>query len=826
MLEFNEFAAERETFFVEVILPLSISRSYTYRVPAALNSQIGIGKRVIVQFGKSRIYTAIVERITTQAPVLYEAKYILDILDEDPIVNPIQLQLWNWMAEYYMCNVGEVMQAALPAALKLASETRILLVPNPDFDKSTLSDKEYLIVDALEIQPELRVADIAKLLGQKTVFPLLKSLFNKGVIDISEEVIERYKPRRKAFIILNPMYEDAGNRRVLFEILEKAPKQLDALLAYMKLSRQHKDISREMLQEESGCSAAIIKGLVDKDVFILDKRVISRFSDYELELLKNFELSEAQHTALAEIKKGFEKKEVVLLHGITSSGKTQLYIRLIEEVLKKNRQVLYLLPEIGLTTQLIERLRQYFGNKIGIYHSKFSDNERAEVWNKVLKQEYQIVLGARSAVFLPFKDLGLIVVDEEHENSFKQYDPAPRYHARDTSIFIAHLHKAKVLLGSATPSLESFFNAHNGKYGFVELKERFGTSQLPSIRIVSIGEETSKKTMQGHLSSVLVEEMQNALANKDQVILFQNRRGYTPILICRTCGFLPKCINCDVSLTYHKSSGKLHCHYCGYKQETISICPACGSVHIEQKGFGTEKIEDDLQYVFPDARVARLDLDSTRSKNGYQQILGDFEEKKIDILVGTQMVAKGLDFASVTVIGIINADGLLNFPDFRAYERSYQLLAQVAGRAGRREKEGKVIIQTNNQNHRILDLVIQNNYDDLYKGEIIERNSFQYPPVYRLIKLDVKHKDAMSLSEIALRLANQLKASFGSRVLGPEEPLISRIRNLYIKAIYLKVERNGISISKVKEHLKDILLKFEADKSNKGAFVQIDVDPY
>ncbi|WP_207423490.1 replication restart helicase PriA [Desertivirga brevis] len=826
MLEFNETVAGRQTYFVEVILPLAISKTYTYRVPATLNSHIRVGKRVIVQFGKSRIYTAIIYAITEQAPTLYEAKYILDVLDDEPIVNRTQLQLWSWIADYYMCHLGEVMQAALPAALKLASETRILLLKDSEYDKSQLTDKEFLVVDALEIQPELKVGDIAKLLGQKTVFPLLKSLFNKGVIHISEEVVERYKPRRKAYIMLNPLYEDADSRRGLFEVLERAPKQLDALLAYFKLAKNTKEITREALQEESGCSANVIKGLVEKEIFILDHRVVSRFSDQEVELLQNFQLSTGQQTAFNSIKDLFTEKEVVLLHGVTSSGKTQIYIRLIEEILQQDRQVLYLLPEIGLTTQLIERLRQYFGNQIGIYHSKFSDNERAEVWNKVLKNEYKIVLGARSAVFLPFSDLGLIVVDEEHENSFKQYDPAPRYHARDTSVFLAHLHKAKVLLGSATPSLESYFNAQSGKYGLVELTERYGVSTLPKIEIVSISEETSKKTMQSHFTSVLVEQMNNALANKEQVILFQNRRGYTPVLLCRTCGYLPKCINCDVSLTYHKSSGKLHCHYCGYKQDTVSICPACGSVHIEQKGFGTEKIEDDLQYIFPDARVARLDLDTTRTKHGFQQILGDFEDGKIDILVGTQMVAKGLDFGAVTVIGIISADGLLNYPDFRAYERSFQLLSQVAGRAGRRDKEGKVIIQTHNTKHRVLEQVINNNYEELYKTEIIERNSFQYPPLYRLIKLDVKHKESMLLSDIAFRLANELKKSFGPRILGPEDPLVSRIRNFYIKSIYLKIERNGISLTKVKEYLKDTLLKFEADKANKGVFIQVDVDPY
>ncbi len=826
MLEFNDTKQERKTYFINVILPLAISRTYTYRVPVGLNEGIAIGKRVVVQFGKSRIYTAIIHSISESAPELYEAKYIIDVLDDEPIVNVHQLQLWQWIADYYMCNIGEVMQAALPAALKLASETRVVLLDEASYNKAELSDKEFLIVDALEIQPELKVGDIAKLLGQKTVFPLLKALFNKGVIHISEEIVERYKPRRKAYIVLNPLYNDGESRRALFEVLEKAPKQLDALLAYLKLSRDTKDITREQLQEESGCSAAVIKGLVDKEIFIQENRVVSRFSDEEIALLQNFELSDSQKSALESIKQQFEEKEVVLLHGVTSSGKTQIYIRLIEEAINNGNQVLYLLPEIALTTQLIERLRKYFGNKIGIYHSKFSDNERAEVWNKVLKNEYKVLLGARSAVFLPFSNLGLIVVDEEHENSYKQYDPAPRYHARDTSIYLAHLHKAKVLLGSATPSLESYFNAKSAKYGFVELPERFGASRLPSIQIISIGEETNKKTIQGHLTSVLVDAMKTALENKEQVILFQNRRGYSPVLICRTCGYLPKCINCDVSLTFHKSTGKLHCHYCGYKQDTVSICPACGSAHIEQKGFGTEKIEDDLQYIFPDAKVGRMDLDTTRTKNSFQQILSDFEDRKIDILVGTQMVAKGLDFEHVTIIGIISADGLLNYPDFRAYERSFQLLSQVAGRAGRREKEGRVIIQTHNVKHRVLDQVFHNDYQDLYKTEILERNSFQYPPLYRLIKLDVKHKDPMLLSEIALRLATELRKSFGARILGPEDPLVGRIRNFYIKTIYIKIERNSISIAKVKEFVKGLLLSFEADKLNKGSFVQVDVDPY
>jgi primosomal protein N' (replication factor Y) len=494
-------------------------------------------------------------------------------------------------------------------------------------------------------------------------------------------------------------------------------------------------------------------------------------------------------------------------------------------MLALKKQVLYLLPEIGLTTQVIERLRKYFGNQIGVYHSRFSDNERAEVWQKVLKGEYHIVLGARSTVFLPFSNLGLIVIDEEHESSFKQYDPAPRYHARDTAIYLAHLHSAKVLLGSATPSLETYYNTKIQKYGRVELKGRFGGVLPPAIQVVNIAEETKRKTMQSHFSSVLLTEIEAALTRKEQVILFQNRRGYTPFLLCATCGFTPKCINCDVSLTFHKSSSKLHCHYCGYKQEILHSCPACGSTRIEQKGFGTEKIEDELQMIFDKARIARMDLDSTRNRNSFQNLLTEFEEGRIDILVGTQMVAKGLDFGNVTIIGIISADSILNYPDFRAFERGFQLLSQVSGRAGRREKQGKVIIQAYDTNHRVIDQVIKNDYDAMFNTEILERRNFHYPPLYRLIQLNVKHKDVNKLAVISNHLAVILKKQLGDRVLGPEAPLISRIRNYYIQSVLLKVEKDGISIQKVKETLRQTLSTFEAEPANKGIFIQVDVDP-
>jgi primosomal protein N' (replication factor Y) len=827
MLDFAEPKDnQRETLFVEVILPLAISKNYTYRIPFDQNDHVAIGKRVVVQFGKSKLYTAIIAAIGNQAPQKYEAKYIIDILDDRPVVNAQQLIFWKWLSDYYLCNVGEVMNAALPAALKLASETKIILNKVFEYDKSTLTDKEFLIIDALDMQPELTVSDVAKLLGQKTVMPILKLLFEKNIIHISEEVSDRYKPRKRTFITLNPVYNNPEQMKALFAILERAPKQADAVLAFIHLSRQQKVISKGELAEASGANAAAIKALIDKDILIADERTVSRLLDEEDELDEHFTLSDKQAGALTSIKAQFEHKDVVLLHGVTSSGKTQVYIRLIEQMLANGGQVLYLLPEIALTTHIVERLRHYFGNSIGVYHSRFNDNERVEVWQKVLKGEYRIVLGARSSVFLPFENLGLIIVDEEHESSYKQYDPAPRYNARDAAIFLGNLHKAKVLLGSATPSFESYYNAQTDKYGLAELHERFGGVKLPEIEVVSIIQETKQKTMQSHFSSVLMRDIGLALSKKEQVILFQNRRGYAPVIICKTCAYTPKCINCDVTLTYHKSSGKLHCHYCGYREDSPTICPACGSAHLEHKGFGTEKVEDELSMLLPDARIARMDLDTTRSKMAFQNILNDIEEKKIDILVGTQMVAKGLDFPDITVIGIISADSLLKYPDYRANERGFQLLAQVSGRAGRRGKQGKVVIQTYDPGHRVIKQVIENDYLDLYNTEMAERKGFKYPPFYRIIQLDIKHKHPEMLYQQAEYLATELRKHFADRVIGPEFPLINRIRNYYIKSIMLKFEKDTVSIAKVKVILQDVLLQFQTTKLSKGCIVQPDVDPY
>lgn len=817
-----------KTFFVDVILPLAIGRTYTYRVPNQFNDDITIGKRVVVQFGKSKIYSAIIYAIHENPPERYEAKYILDVLDESAIVKSEQLALWEWIADYYLCQLGEVMQAALPSALKLASETKIIATNLDSVDRDELNDKEYLILDALDIASELKVSDIVKLLGQKTVLPILKGLLEKGIIRVSEELNERYKPKKKAFIKLNSVFNDSEAKRQLFEELNRAPKQMDALMTYIHLSRSQEQVSKAELLERSGCGPSALKALIVKEVFIIEERVVSRFfegNDGD-DILKEVILSNVQQEAFNEIKEEFAEKDIVLLHGVTASGKTEIYIRLIHEALQKGKCALYLLPEIALTTQIIERLRFHFGSIIGVYHSRLNENERAEVWKKVLSGEIQIVLGARSSVFLPFKDLGLVIVDEEHEVSYKQFDPAPRYQARDTAIFLGFLHKAKILLGSATPSIESYYNAKAGKYALVTLTQRYGVAQLPDIEIVSLKNDAKQKPANPFFTPILIKNIEEALARKEQVILFQNRRGHTPFLLCATCGYSPKCINCDVSLTYHKSSGQLHCHYCGFREDLIHVCPACGSTHIENKGFGTQRIEEELEFLLPEAKMARLDLDSTRSKYSFEKILNDFDEHRFDILIGTQMVTKGLDFGRVSLIGIINADSLINYPDFRAFERSFSMLSQVSGRAGRRDVKGKVIIQAYATEHRILEQVVNHDYENMFLTEVTERKNYGYPPFFRLIKIEVRHKDNLYVMDCASRLAVNLRQQFGDRVLGPEQPMIGRVRNYYINTILLKVERASVSISKVKDVLRVIIQNYNADKLNKGSFLHIDVDPY
>ena len=814
------------TQFVEIILPLAISQTFTYRVPREMNDTIAVGQRVVVQFGKNKLTTGIIQSIHTQAPKLYEAKYLIEILDiAKPSINAKQFALWNWVSDYYLAKLGEVMNIALPAALKLSSETAIYLNPAFVVDKSALNDQEYLIVEALEMQERLSLNDLIKIVEQQRIMPIIKNLIDQHIIIIEEEIEDRYQAKRVSFISLNEIYQSPSELAKLFDLLVKSSKQLSTLQAYLILHKKEQAVPKKELSQYAGVSVAAIKALIDKNIFIQSEKIVSRLKIDDLPLAANFELSTAQQVAYEAINESLKTKNCVLLKGVTSSGKTLIYIRLIEQVIQKNQQALLLLPEIGLTTQLINRLRKHFGNKIGVYHSKFSDNERVECWNHVADGSYQVILGTRSSIFLPFQQLGVIIVDEEHDASYKQNDPAPRYNGRDTAIYLASLHQAKVILGSATPSLESYHNAKSEKYGLVEINERYGGIDLPSIVFADMAEETKKKLSQSHFSSVLIQEITQKLQIGEQVILLQNRRGYAPISLCHVCGYSAKCTQCDVNLTYHKQSNELRCHYCGNHHKPVSICHACGSNHVEWKGFGTEKIEDELQELFPTARIARMDLDSTRKKNAYSQLLADIEDQKIDIVVGTQMVAKGLDFENVTLVGILNADAILNFPDFRAYERAFQLIEQVSGRSGRRSKKGKVIIQTFKVDHPILQFVHRHAYDEMVNYELFERNQFHYPPAYRMIEINIKHKDIGTTQRAAQELAISLKKTLEKRVLGPEFPLVSRIRNQYINTILIKFERNGIDAAKLKQLIVQKIDWIRGVKEFKSVTIVVDVDP-
>lgn len=828
----------KETFFINVILPLSVPNLFTYRVPFELNSVLQIGQRVIVPFGRGgKLYTALVKHIHQTPPQEYEAKYIDSLLDESPIVNQYQLKLWDWIADYYLANPGDVFNAALPGAFKLASESKVLLNNyyngNPVED---LSDREFIIYQALEVRNVLSLQEIAEILDVKNIHQFVKSLIEKRVIVVEEEIKNKYKPKIIAYVRLTDFATDEKNLEQIFNQLSKAKKQLETLITYIKLSNRYSkeptEVKKLDLQNAANVSSAIINQLVEKNVFDIYEMEESRLGKYSKELLSEKTLNEHQQKAYTEIKESFNTKDVTLLHGVTGSGKTEIYIRLIQEALDQGKQVLYLLPEIALTTQLIVRLKKVFGDKIGVYHSKFNENERVEVWNEVLKADtdlhenprFQIIMGARSALFLPYNKLGLIIIDEEHENTFKQYDPAPRYHARDSAIVLAKLHQAKVLLGSATPSVESYYNAKYDKYGYVELLKRHGGVEMPEILCADVKEATRKKKMKSHFTPDLLKLMEEAFKNKEQVILFQNRRGYAPFMICEECGHVPECNNCDVSLTYHKFNHLLKCHYCGSNKKMPTSCNACGSTRLTFKGFGTEQIEEELAIYFPEISISRMDADTTRSKNAYHQIIADFEDGNVDVLVGTQMVTKGLDFDNVAVVGILNADTMLNFPDFRAFERSYQLMSQVSGRAGRKAKRGKVLIQTYDPFHPIVRQVVEHDYLGMYNYEVLQRKNFKYPPFYRLIHFSLKHKSKDVLNEGAAEFADKLKAQFGDRILGPEYPIIARIKNLYQKDILLKIEKN-LSVVKTRAIIVTLKNHFEVNSKNKSIKITIDVDP-
>lgn len=826
---------ERITLFADVILPLPVPGTFTYRIPFELNEHIKCGQRVIVQFGKKKIYTALIRKLHQQIPQ-YAPKYILSILDEDPIINQTQFEFWEWLASYYMSTLGEIMNVALPQGLKLVSESSVVLSPDFEPDEIALNENEFNITEALLNRKKLSITDITKITGLQKTIPLIKSMIDKGIIQVEEELNDTYKPKLETFVCLHEdIRDDEQKMRDVFDELNKrAFKQLQVLMALMNLSLNGEEKVTEVTQSELiksvDASHAQLKALEEKGIIRTYKKVRSRlnYKDATHEI-QSIELSDDQQKALDKIQDSFQEKEVVLLHGVTSSGKTEIYIKLIEEALKEGKQVLYLLPEIALTTQIIIRLQKYFGEKIGVYHSRYNKNEKVEIWGKVLdngpdSSPYQIILGPRSALFLPYENLGLIIVDEEHDSSYKQFDPSPRYNARDSAIYLANLHNAKTVLGSATPSVESYFNATHEKYALVELNQRFGGIQMPEILVADIKTESKRKSMHSHFSSFLLKHVDGALENKEQVILFQNRRGFSLRLECDDCDWIPECVNCDVTLTYHKKSNHLRCHYCGYSTSVPSSCPECNSTKVLMRGFGTEKIEEELATIYPSASIKRMDLDTTRSKNAYQQIISDFENAKIDILVGTQMVTKGLDFDNVSIVGILNADNMLSYPDFRAPERSYQLMAQVSGRAGRKKKRGKVIIQTYNPYHSVILDVIDNNYLKSYKSILLERRNFNYPPFYRLVEISLKYKEYNLLNEASDVLARMLREQFGKNILGPEYPIVSRIKNKFIKSILVKIPRDK-SLIKSKVILSENITAFKKLQSYKSVQIVLDVDP-
>jgi primosomal protein N' (replication factor Y) len=815
-------------YLLDIIVPVPIDQNYTYECVAEDFSAIEIGSRVIVQFGKTKYYTGIVVNKHHVVPDLHKPKMIEQILDEKPIVNGIQLKFWSWIANYYLSTLGEVYRNVVPSSLKLESETKLLR--NPDFDDAeaeNLPDSEFMIYEALNIQSALTIKEVSEIISRKNPLPTIKSLIEKGVISPFEEIRDKYKPKLINFVQLTPKMEVENNLREAFTNLSKAKKQLELLMKFLSLKAQtQKPITVTELLNSIGISRTILKSLVDKGILEIYHQEISRLKDAEGEIEEQKTLSEDQEKAYQQIKENFTQKEVVLFHGVTSSGKTEIYVKLIQEQLDKGKQILFLVPEIALTTQLINRLVKFFGDKIGVYHSKFNPNERVEVWNTVNENigKHQIVLGPRSALFLPFSNLGLIIVDEEHESSYKQHDPAPRYHARDMAIVLSHFHKAKVLLGSATPSLESVYNVQQNKYGFVELTTRYGGIKMPYVEIADIQKDHRQRLMHKHFGERLFLEIEDTLRAKKQVILFQNRRGYSPVVECETCGETPECPNCDVSLTFHSHSNLLRCHYCGHSIPMIRQCKSCGSPRLNTKGLGTEQIEKEVEELFPGAVVARLDLDTTRKKYAYQEIIHKFETKEIDILIGTQMITKGLDFDNVALVGILNADNMLNFPDFRAHEKAYQLMAQVAGRSGRRGERGKVVIQTYNPFHQIIQQVSSNSFDAMAKEQLQERRNYYYPPFYRLIKLTLKHRDRNMVDNVAQHVAVSIRNLKGAIVLGPEYPSVARVRNLYNKNILIKI-KNDKDIEPSKKYIKQVFNHFHEIKAFRSVRFVIDVDP-
>lgn len=816
--------------YADVILPLALQATYTYSVPFEMEKMIQPGVRVVVSFGQRRLYSALVYRVHTEKPQVQQVKDILQVIDTTPIVLPSQYKLWEWLAEYYMCSLGEVMKAALPSGLKMESDTYI---SSGEFDEIDLSDEEMTLIHLLGQKRKLTIQQLTQKSGLKHPMSVIKSMLERKLLYITEDIESDYRPKTENYIALAPEYSDEKKLCELIDSLKRAPAQQRLILAIASQATTPNDLStarvlRKTLLEKVNVSASVLKLLIDKGYIVQDEVETSRIDNANSDpATRNpLALEDFQVNALNEIQNQFSSHDIVLLHGVTSSGKTELYIHLINQALQNGKQVLYLLPEIALTTQIINRLRKVFGNRVGVYHSKFSDSQRVEVYLKMLSEEpFDVILGVRSSIFLPFSNLGLVIVDEEHENTFKQYNPAPRYHARDTAIVLAKQLGAKVLLGTATPAVETYFNAKSGKFGLVKMLERFSGLELPRTIVVDTRDARKRKRMKSHFSDTLLSAIENALSQKEQVILFQNRRGYAPFIECADCGWVPHCEHCDVTLTYHKYTNQLTCHYCGFGMEQMGSCLACGSTNLQPKGFGTEKVEDELSVFFPDAVIERIDLDSTRSRSSYERIISGFEQGKIDILVGTQMVSKGLDFDRVSLVGILNADNMLNFPDFRAFERSFQLITQVSGRAGRKGKQGLVIIQTAQPDHPVIKSVTGNNFFTFWEWQLAERNRFHYPPFYRLVRITLKHKDKHHLEDTAENLAKTLRHSLGENVLGPEPPIISRVQGLYILEILVKIKREQ-PLQRIKEFIKYSITMLKQKRETSTVVIAIDVDPY
>ncbi len=811
-------------WFADIIVPLYLPKTLTWRIPEEIREQVVTGCRVEVQVGNQKRYAGIVKRIHREAPSGFTVKPIIQVIDQTPVVTEEQLQLWNWIAQYYMCSEGEVMLAALPTHLKLSSETILQFHEDHGFDMNELTDREYLVTEALEIKQELKLSEVQKILDTAHVMPVVKKLLDKRICTAWEAMHEKYKEKTETFIRLNSLYHDEAALEKLLNEWKKAPKQLDLLLAYLYFSRTEGEVTRAGLLRKANVSSSILDGLVKKEILWQEVRQTDRLPALPKRLELNFTLSVSQQKALEELKQQFELHTVCLLHGVTGSGKTQLYLHLIAEEIKKGKQCLFLLPEIALTAQIIRKLRSHLGGHVAVYHSKFNPNERVELWNKVHTGEVQVILGSRSALFLPFQQLGLIIADEEHDSSYKQQEPPPRYHARDAAVYYATLTGARVLLGSATPALESYHNAVTGKYGFVELNERYGEMDLPSLEIIDLKSIPPKERKGMIITPALRQAMEETLKTGKQVIVFQNRRGYTPYQVCTTCGWIPKCTQCDVSLTYHKSSHKLQCHYCGTAYPPVKTCAQCGHQNFQQRSFGTEQLQEVLESELPHATIARMDTDSVKGKHSHDTLIRQFEEQKIDVLAGTQMVVKGLDFDHVGLVGIPDGDGILHFADFRVNERAFQIIEQVSGRAGRKGETGRVVLQLNNTNHPLLPLLLAHDYKSFYSNEIKTRKEFFYPPFSRLIVLQAKHRDKRTCDLAMEFIVSYLSQKYRGNISGPSEPGISRIRNMYIMECLLKLPPNNRVLNDCKAYIREAIVEMLTHKAYKSVWITADVD--